>query len=169
MRRIILTIASTAAALVLLFSYRTSTGSGDVAAKTIISSGAGVVSGATTAPSAAVQPPSASQPQAGAQPQMSAQPQAGASKVINGSTVQTEYGPVQVQITVSAGKITAADAVQYPTAQRRDVQINRQAVPMLNAEVLATQSANIDAVSGASYTSDGYVQSLQAALDVAHR
>jgi hypothetical protein len=63
-RRIILTIASTAAALVLLFSYRTSTGSGDVAAKTIISSGAGVVSGATTAPSAAVQPPSASQPQA---------------------------------------------------------------------------------------------------------
>ena len=56
MRRIILTIASTAAALVLLFSYRTSTGSGDVAAKTIISSGAGVVSGPTTAPSAAVQP-----------------------------------------------------------------------------------------------------------------
>jgi len=110
-RRIILTIASTAAAPVLLFSYRPSTGSGDVAAKTIISSGAGVVSRATTAPSAAVQPPSAGQPQAGPQPQISAQPQAGASKVINGSTVQTEYGPVHVQITVSAGKITAADAV----------------------------------------------------------
>ncbi|MDQ2740055.1 MAG: FMN-binding protein [Actinomycetota bacterium] len=83
--------------------------------------------------------------------------------------MQTEYGPVQVQITVAGGKITAADAVQYPTAQRRDVQINRQAVPMLNAEVLAAQSATIDAVSGASYTSDGYVQSLQAALDLAHQ
>jgi len=146
-RRIILTIASTAAALVLLFSYRTSTGSGDVAAKTIVSSAAGVVSGAAVP---AAQAPSAV-------------------KVINGSTVQTEYGPVQVQITVAGGRITAADAVQYSTAQRRDVQINRQAVPMLNAEVLAAQSATIDAVSGASYTSDGYIQSLQAALDLAHQ
>jgi len=154
-RRIILTIASTAAALVLLFSYRTSTGSGDVAAKTIVSSAAGVVSGAAVP---AAQAPSAA-----------ATPQGAAVKVINGSTVQTEYGPVQVQITVAGGKITAADAVQYPTAQRRDVQINRQAVPMLNAEVLAAQSANIDAVSGASYTSDGYIQSLQAALDLAHQ
>ncbi len=154
MRRIILTIASTAAALVLLFSYRTSTGNGDVAAKTIVSSAAGVVSGSTV--------PAARAPSAAAPP-------SAAAKMINGSTVQTEYGPVQVQITVAGGKITAADAVQYPTAQRRDVQINRQAVPMLNAEVLAAQSANIDAVSGASYTSDGYIQSLQAALDLAHQ
>jgi len=154
-RRIILTIASTAAALVLLFSYRTSTGSGDVAAKTIVSSaaadGAWAAVPASHAPSAA------------------ATPQGAAVKVINGSTVQTEYGPVQVQITVAGGRITAADAVQYPTAQRRDVQINRQAVPMLNAEVLAAQSATIDAVSGASYTNDGYIQSLQAALDLAHQ
>jgi len=154
-RRIILTIASTAAALVLLFSYRTSTGSGDVAAKTIVSSAAGVVSGAAVP---AAQAPSAA-----------ATPQGAPVKVINGSTVQTVYGPVQVQITVAGGRITAADAVQYPTAQRRDVQINRQAVPMLNAEVLAAQSATIEAVSGASYTSDGYIQSLQAALDLAHQ
>jgi len=154
-RRIILTIASTAAALVLLFSYRTSTGSGDVAAKTIVSSAAGVVVSGSTVPAARA--PSA------------AAPPSAAAKMINGSTVQTEYGPVQVQITVAGGRITAADAVQYPTAQRRDVQINRQAVPMLNAEVLAAQSATIDAVSGASYTSDGYIQSLQAALDLAHQ
>jgi uncharacterized protein with FMN-binding domain len=166
-RRIVLTLASTAAALVLLFSYRTSTGSGDVAATAIAAGSAGVVSGGAsptgTASSSGSAPPSGSPTaSAGAAP-------AATSRVINGSTVQTRFGPVQVQITVSAGKVTAADAVQYPTRERRDVAINRQAIPILNSEVLSAQSANIDAVSGASYTSDGYVQSLQSALDLAHQ
>ncbi|MGZ4556717.1 MAG: FMN-binding protein [Mycobacteriaceae bacterium] len=167
MRRIVLTFASTAAALVLLFSYRTSTGSGDVAAKAIVAGSAGVVSGGGspigTASSSGSAPPSGSPTvSAGAAP-------AATSRVINGSTVQTRFGPVQVQITVSAGKVTAADAVQYPTRDRRDVAISSQAIPILDSEVLSAQSANIDAVSGASYTSDGYVQSLQSALDLAHQ
>lgn len=166
MRRIVLTLASTAAAVVLLFSYRTSTGSGDVAATAIAASPAGVVSGGAsptgTSSSSGSAPPSSS-------PTASAGAAPATSRVINGSTVQTRFGPVQVQITVSAGKVTAADAVQYPTRERRDVAINRQAIPILNSEVLSAQSANIDAVSGASYTSDGYVQSLQSALDLAHQ
>jgi uncharacterized protein with FMN-binding domain len=75
---------------------------------------------------------------------------------------------VQVQITVADGKITAAEAVQYPTNNGKDQQINAYAVPKLNQEVTAAQSASIDAVSGATVTSDGYIQSLQSAIDQAN-
>ena len=72
-----------------------------------------------------------------------------------------------MQITVTNGEISAVDAVEYPTAKARDVQINQRAVPLLNQEALAAQSANIHTVSGATYTSRGYVTSLQSALDKA--
>ena len=88
-------------------------------------------------------------------------------KTYTGSSVDTQYGPVQVQITVSNGKITAANAIEYPMNGSRDQQINSYAVPQLNSEAVAAQSANIDMVSGASYTSDGYARSLQSALDKA--
>jgi len=74
---------------------------------------------------------------------------------------------VQVQITVANGTVTAVDVVEYPTSNGRDQQINARAVPTLVQETLQAQSAGIDMVSGATYTSDGYLQSLQSALDQA--
>jgi uncharacterized protein with FMN-binding domain len=86
-------------------------------------------------------------------------------KTVTGDSVQTRYGPVQVRITVKNGKLTDVKAVTYPQENPRDQEINSYAVPQLNRETLAAQSAHIDAVSGATYTSQGYQQSLQSALD----
>ncbi|HEX3004483.1 MAG TPA: FMN-binding protein [Angustibacter sp.] len=85
-----------------------------------------------------------------------------------GDTVQTRWGPVQVQIRVSGGKITDAGVVQVPQNNQRDLEINSYAVPVLNSEVVQAQSAQIDTVSGATVTSDGYLQSLQSAIDAAN-
>jgi uncharacterized protein with FMN-binding domain len=74
---------------------------------------------------------------------------------------------VQVRITVSDGRITAADAVDYPMNNGRDQEINRFAIPQLQNETLQAQSAQIDMVSGATYTSEGYTTSLQSAIDQA--
>ncbi|MGW2724486.1 FMN-binding protein [Streptomyces sp. NPDC001492] len=87
-------------------------------------------------------------------------------KTVTGSVAQTQYGPVQVRITVSNGKITKADAVQAPKGGLSD-QKTAMAIPKLNQEAVAAGSAKIDAVSGATYTSSGYMQSLQSALDQA--
>jgi uncharacterized protein with FMN-binding domain len=73
-----------------------------------------------------------------------------------------------VQISVTGGKITAATALQVPQESSRDVRINSQAVPILNQETVQAQNAQIDTVSGATYTSDGYIKSLQSAIDAAH-
>jgi uncharacterized protein with FMN-binding domain len=89
---------------------------------------------------------------------------AGVSGTFTGASANTVYGPVQVQITVSNGKITNATALVYPTGSFRDQQINQQAIPYLIQETLAAQSANIQGVGGASYTSQGWVNSLQSAL-----
>jgi uncharacterized protein with FMN-binding domain len=91
----------------------------------------------------------------------------GGSQTVNGTAVQTRFGPVQVQVTVTAGKVTAAKAIAYPTEDRRDQEINAYAIPVLEQEAVAAQSAQIDTVSGATYTSQGYAESLQAALDAA--
>jgi len=92
---------------------------------------------------------------------------AGVSGTFTGASANTVYGPVQVQITVSNGKITNAVALTYPTGSFRDQQINQQAIPYLIQETLAAQSANIQGVGGASYTSQGWVDSLQSALNKA--
>ncbi|MET8471975.1 FMN-binding protein [Streptomyces sp. NPDC006422] len=89
-------------------------------------------------------------------------------RTVTGSTVQTRYGPVQVELTLDGSKITAARAVQQPHGDPRSQQINASAVPTLVQETLAAQSAHIDTVSGATYTSEGYLTSLQSALDQAH-
>lgn len=73
-----------------------------------------------------------------------------------------------MQITVSGGQITAAEAIEYPNNDRHDQQINAYAIPILNAEAVEAQSASIDAVSGATVTSDGYITSLQSAIDAAN-
>jgi uncharacterized protein with FMN-binding domain len=86
---------------------------------------------------------------------------------VDGDTVQTRYGPVQLRVTLTGGKITAVTTLQLPQDNPRDQEISGFAVPQLTQEALAAQSAHIDSVSGASYTSDGYIQSLQSALDKA--
>ena len=91
------------------------------------------------------------------------------SATINGGVADTAYGPVQVQITLSGGHITRADAIQYPQGGSRDREINSYAVPQLDSETVQADSGQIDTVSGATYTSDGYRASLQSALDEAHR
>lgn len=85
---------------------------------------------------------------------------------MTGSLVSTRYGDVEVQITVANGQITAVEAVALPSGGRSG-QISASVEPILASEALAAQSANIDTVSGATYTSQGYAQSLQAALDQA--
>ncbi|MEU3277162.1 FMN-binding protein [Streptomyces antibioticus] len=85
-----------------------------------------------------------------------------------GDTVQTRYGPVQVAVTLAKGRITAVKVLQAPDQNGRDQQIAAYALPRLTQEALGAQSAHIDAVSGASYTSQGYTRSLQSALDQAH-
>ncbi|MGI5141305.1 MULTISPECIES: FMN-binding protein [unclassified Streptomyces] len=88
-------------------------------------------------------------------------------RTVTGDSVETRYGPVQVRITVKNGELTDVTAVTYPQENPRDQEINSYAVPQLNREALAARSANIDVVSGATYTSQGYQQSLQSALDSA--
>jgi len=109
----------------------------------------------TTTPStpAATTPTPASTPKA-----------AGVSGSFTGASANTIYGPVQVQITLSNGKITNATALTYPTGSFRDQQINSQAIPLLVQETLAAQSSNIQGVGGASYTSQGWYNSLVSAL-----
>lgn len=145
MRKIVIGIASTVSALVLLFSYHTSTNSTAAKDTTTDTGGSTGTSGGTT-------------------------PNAGSSGdgTYTGDAVSTRYGDVQVQITVSGGKITASEAIQYPNNDRHDQQINAYAIPILNSEAVDAQSASIDAVSGATVTSDGYITSLQSAIDAAH-
>lgn len=85
-----------------------------------------------------------------------------------GSVVQTRFGSVQVQITVQAGKITDVTALQLTDAERKSVQISNRAAPLLRDEVLQSQSADVQTISGATVTSDAYLNSLQAALDAAN-
>ncbi len=161
MRRITLWIFSTIAALVLLFSYRTSTNSTPappaVAAAPV----------PTTEPTPTPSSTSSSNGTAAPRPSASTST-ATAPRTYNGSVASTRWGDVQVTITVSGGKITDVAVPIYPANNGRDQEINAYALPTLRQETLAAQNANIDTVSGATVTSDGYLQSLQAALDAAH-
>ncbi|MFG3280732.1 FMN-binding protein [Streptomyces sp. NPDC048111] len=84
-----------------------------------------------------------------------------------GDPVETRYGTVQVSATLADGRITSVAVLQAPEHNGRDQELTAYAVPRLTEEALGAQSAHIDAVSGASYTSEGYIQSLQSALDQA--
>jgi uncharacterized protein with FMN-binding domain len=84
-----------------------------------------------------------------------------------GRTVQTRFGPVQVQVTLSGGKITDVAALQLPQNDGHSARISSAVEPMLRSEVLSAQSADIQTISGATYTSEAYVTSLQSALDSA--
>jgi uncharacterized protein with FMN-binding domain len=84
-----------------------------------------------------------------------------------GSAIQTRFGTVQVRATVVGGRLTAVRAVQLPNGDPRSSMISQGAEPLLEQEVLAKQGAKVDVISGATYTSDGYLASLQSALDKA--
>lgn len=157
MRRISFAIVSTLAALVLLFSYKTS---GPGTAKAQSSSVAHVVSGGSAGTSTTGSTSSV--------PGTAQAPAASAPVVVDGSAVNTRYGNVQVEVTLTGGKITSVKAIDYPNGSGRDAQINGYAVPQLESQADAAQSANIDGVSGATYTTEGFVQSLQSALDGAN-
>ena len=112
--------------------------------------------------------PSASAPAASAAPVATPSPSAAtvaAPKTVDGAVEQTPYGPIQVQLTYTGTRITAVTELQAPNDRGRSVEINAQAAPILEQEVLSSQSAKIDTVSGATYTSDGYAQSVQSAID----
>jgi uncharacterized protein with FMN-binding domain len=88
------------------------------------------------------------------------------SATVDGSEIETRYGPVEVEITVANGRITAVTAIELPSGGRSG-RISSYAAPVLSSEAMAAQSASIDGVSGATYTSEAYAQSLQAAIDQA--
>lgn len=164
MRRITVVITSTIAAVVLLFSYRTSTNA--TAANTPTTDDTATPTSGSTAGTTVT--PSASSSASGSSTSTSGSSTLN-SGTFTGDAVTTQWGVVQVQITVTDGTITAAKAVQYPDQNDKDQRINAYAVPRLNSEVTAAQSADIDAVSGATVTSNGYVQSLQSAIDAAQQ
>lgn len=143
MRRIALWFAGTVSVVVLLFSHQTSTGGGTTLAtpgSRFVATGG--TAGGTTGGSAA-------------------------GSTVTGDVVETRWGPVQVALTVDGSTITAVDVPRYPDSNGHDRQINSRALPVLVRETLDAQSASIDMVSGATFTSAGYRQSLQSALDKA--
>ena len=155
MRRVILAIVTTAAALALLLSFKTHTQSAAPGTSPAAALGS-PTPGGTGGNSAAGSASAGTQATGGGQ-----------GKTVTGKAWPTVYGPVQVRITVAGGRITTASAVEYPVNTPRDGQINAFAIPQLNKEAVAAGSAKIDTVSGATYTSGGYIGSLQSALDQA--
>ena len=171
MRRVIMAIVSTAIGLVFLLSFKTHTqsalGTPAAALGTPTPGSGGTASaGATPSATASSAAPSSAK-KGGSTPATSGSGSASASKTLTGEAIDTIYGPVQVKITVKGGKITAVTATEYPEDTPRDYQINSYAIPALNSETLQASSANIDSISGATYTSQGYIGSLQNALDQA--
>lgn len=149
MRRILLWALTTVSTVVLLLGYRTSTSTS-------------LPTGAEAADNTPGATPSTITPSTSARTTTSTY-----TGTVTGTTADTRWGPVQVRATLAAGRITAVDVVQYPTANHKDQEINADAIPTLVQETLEAQSADIDVVSGATVTSDGYLQSLQSVLDQA--
>ncbi|WP_136587676.1 FMN-binding protein [Microbacterium hydrothermale] len=184
MKRIVYALMATVTGLVLLFSYRTSVAP---EAASALSDVAPVSSGTTAAaPAPAPSSTATASPSASASSGSSGAAASGSSSgstssgstgqtpssglrdgTYTGAAANTRYGPVQVQITVSGGSITDVQVPEYPSSNGRDQQINSRALPTLMDETIQAQSAQVDMVSGATYTSTGYRTSLQSALDQA--
>jgi uncharacterized protein with FMN-binding domain len=103
-----------------------------------------------------------------APPTTAAPPPPTGRRTVTGAVIPTRYGDVQVAVVLNGTHIDDVNALQLPFDRARSQFISQQAAPILRQEVLTAQSAQIDTVSGASYTSDGYAQSVQSALDQAH-
>jgi uncharacterized protein with FMN-binding domain len=150
MKRITFWLLSTVSVVVLLFGYDASHAS--------TSQPTSIVSGASNQPATSTGTTGGSS--TGSSP--------AATKSVTGGVASTQWGPVQVRLTVKHGRITGVSVLQQPNGNSLDDQINSYALPILTRETIQQQSANIDMVSGATVTSTGYVQSLQSALDRAH-
>ena len=166
MRRVILAVTGTIAGLVALLSFKSHVPSVPVAATT---GGSGGSSSSSTSPSS-----SSSSSSSGGQtttvpgefPQGSLASKLTAGETaVDGNAANTAYGPVQIQLIERNNKIVKVAVLVQPANTLHDIQIGAFAFPKLISETLAAQTAKIDAVSGASYTSAGYIQSLQSALD----
>jgi uncharacterized protein with FMN-binding domain len=157
MRRVIPVVVATLGGLALLASFHTS------ATSTV----------RATAPSTGGRPPATAPPPQGAgtgatqgTASTSTPTTAPAGRhSVDGAVVSTRYGDVQVRVTVESSRLVDVQALQLPTDRERSARISDFAAPVLHDEALQAQSANIDIVSGATYTSEGYAESLQAALD----
>jgi uncharacterized protein with FMN-binding domain len=164
-KRAIAAIAVTAIALALLFSFKTPADQAAALGLPALGSLAPAPVSPTD-PGVASSPP---QPGATQPPPASPAPTKVARKgngTYTGSAVEEPFGVIQVQATVANGKLTGVTVVQMPTHGRSGF-ISAQAAPILQGEAISAQSANIDSVSGATYTSQAYAQSLQSALDQA--
>jgi uncharacterized protein with FMN-binding domain len=164
--RILLCGLTTVSAVVLLFSYRTSIPRLPEAAGAPETAGApdstdvGATDAAPTGESQVVAVPPAAASSGRERPDGAAW-----SGTVTGPVVPVRWGQVQVRATLAAGRITAIDVLRTPDENAHDRQVNAAAVPVLVRETLEAQSTRIDMVSGATFTSTGYVRSLQAALD----
>ena len=158
MRRVILAVTGTIAGLVALLSFKSHVPSAPVAATTGTSG--------TSASSSSTSGGGQTEVVPGAFPQGSIAKNLPAGETaVNGKVASTSYGPVQIQLIKRNGKIVKVAVLMQPTNTLNDVQIGKFAFPKLISETLAAQNGKIDAVSGATYTSAGYIQSLQSALD----
>jgi uncharacterized protein with FMN-binding domain len=153
MRRVILAVTGTIAGLVALLSFKAHAPTVPVAA----TSGTGSGSSASSSSSSARTIPGEFQSVAG--------PLTAGETAITGKVANTVYGPVQIQLIVKSHKIVKVAVLEQPTNTIHDIQIGEFAFPKLISETLSAQNAKVDAVSGASYTSEGYISSLQSAVD----
>jgi uncharacterized protein with FMN-binding domain len=160
MKRVALTIVATVTGLVLLLQYKTPpSGAGRPATLA-------PVSPSSSAGSASPSPSPSHRTHHRVSP--SATPKAATTQSALGAAITTRYGPVQVKVTETSNRITDVTAVQLPSQDSHSQSIAAYAAPKLRQEAITADSARINVVSGATYTSDGYAQSLQSALDSLH-
>ena len=167
-RRAVAALGITTVALILLLSFKTpddALPARTTGAVAVVEPATGTAGDGTTRATAAPEPTTAGTG-ATAAPASGSGIGTTAATTVDGPVVDTRYGPVQVELVVAGGKISDVVALQLPTG-RRSGQISQVAAPILHDEALQAQSAKIDLVSGATYTSDAYTQSLQAAIDQA--
>jgi uncharacterized protein with FMN-binding domain len=169
MRRVLLSIVGTIAGLSALLSFKTHTGN----VHRLPALAAPVAPHTSSAP-ANPTPTSSAPPTAGGGRGSNGAPTstapsstAAATKTVAGQAIQTRYGIVQVQVVLAGHAIKDVSFLQLTADDPRSADINSQAGPMLVQQTMQAQGANIDGVSGATYTSKGYLQSLQSALDQA--
>jgi uncharacterized protein with FMN-binding domain len=172
MRRAILTLGGTAAGLAALFSFKTHSIAGVAALDTPTTPGTSSAapmggSGSMTPTASRTGKSTIKKTGMGSGTKKTGTGMTAAPRTLTGAVENTQYGPMQVQVTLTGTTITKVTVLQHTNDGTESAQIDSAALPKLTTEALAAQSARIDAVSGASYTSSGYIQSLQSALDKA--
>ena len=156
MRRVILAVTGTIAGLVALLSFKAHVPTVPVAATSGTGGGSSTSSSSSSSSSSRTIP---------GEFQSVAGTLTAGETTITGKVANTVYGPVQIELVVKSHKIVKVAVLEQPTNTIHDIQIGEFAFPKLISETLTAQNAKVDAVSGASYTSAGYIASLQSAVD----